>query len=141
MPITTISIGPDERDKILSFTEGHFGDLKATEIGPAKLTRTIAALSNAEGGEIYIGIAEDRAARTRRWRGFSSPEDANAHLQVFEPLFPLGEGYSYTFLESAGDPGVVLKVDVGKSRDVKVASDGKVYIRRGAQNLAVEDEA
>jgi ATP-dependent DNA helicase RecG len=32
----------------------------------------------------------------------------------------------------------VLKIDVGKSRDVKIASDGKVYVRRGAQNLPVE---
>jgi ATP-dependent DNA helicase RecG len=139
MAITTVAIGSEERSKILALQEGHFGDLKAIEIGPAKLTRTVAALSNAEGGEVYVGIAEE-SARTRHWRGFPTPEDANAHLQVFEPLFPLGEGYSYTFLESPGDSGVVLKVDVGKSRDVKVASDGKVYIRRGAQNLPVEDE-
>lgn len=140
MSIATVSITPEERDKVLAFSEGHFGDLKATEIGPAKLTRTIAALSNAEGGEIFIGIAEDVASQTRAWRGFLSPEKANAHLQVFEPLFPLGDGYSYTFLESPGDAGVVLKVDVAKSRDVKVASDGVVYVRRGAQNLPVQDE-
>jgi ATP-dependent DNA helicase RecG len=139
--ITIVTITPDERDKILAFSEGHFGDLKAIEIGPAKLTRTIAALSNAEGGEIYVGVAEQLPAKTRTWRGFAAVEDANAHLQVFEPLFPLGDGYAYTFLESPGYPGLVLKVDVGKSRDVKTASDGVVYVRRGAQNLPVKDEA
>lgn len=140
LAIKTVTITPEERDKILAFAEGHFGDLKAVEIGPAKLTRTIAALSNAEGGEIYVGIAEDLLTRTRTWRGFPAAEDANAHLQVFEPLFPLGDGYAYTFLESPTDPGLVLKVDVAKSKDVKTASDGVVYVRRGAQNLPVKDE-
>ncbi|MGN6187142.1 MAG: ATP-binding protein [Thermoanaerobaculia bacterium] len=140
MTIQTVAIGYDEYQKILQLQEGHFGDLKAIDITPGKLTRTIAALSNAEGGEVYVGIDEDRVRRTRIWRGFRDVEGANAHLQVFEPLFPLGDGYSYTFLESLGEPGLVLKIDVSKSRDVKVASDTKVYVRRGAQNLPVEDE-
>jgi ATP-dependent DNA helicase RecG len=140
MSVDTITITSEERDRILAFSEGHFGDLKAMEIGPAKLTKTIAALSNAEGGEVYVGIAEDRTTGSRAWRGFATAEGANAHLQVFESLFPLGEGYSYMFLASPGDPGVVLKVEVGKSRDVKVASDGVVYVRRGAQNLPLEGE-
>jgi ATP-dependent DNA helicase RecG len=140
MPIPIIDISQMERDKILELRETHFCDLKATLIKPAKLTRTIAALSNAEGGEVYIGVEEDKATRTNTWVGFNVPEDANAHLQVFESLFPLGEGYSYTFLRSAGNPGYVLKVDVSKSREVKSASDGKVFLRRGAQNLPVEAE-
>ena len=142
MPIPIIDISQMERDKILALRETHFCDLKATPIKPAKLTRTIAALSNAEGGEVYIGVEEDKASRANTWVGFNVPEDANAHLQVFESLFPLGEGYSYTFLRSAGDPGYVLQVDVSKSREVKSASDGKVFLRRGAQNLPVDsDEA
>jgi ATP-dependent DNA helicase RecG len=136
--IPVIDVSEAERDKIVSLQEGHFCDLKATPIQPAKLTRTIAALSNAEGGEVYVGIEEDRSTRATTWAGFNVPEDANGHLQAFEGLFPLGEGYSYTFLRSAADSGLILKVDVGKSRDVKVASDGKVYVRRGAQNLPVD---
>jgi ATP-dependent DNA helicase RecG len=136
IPVTTISKA--ERGKILCLAEGHFCDFKSLAIRPAKLTRTIAALSNAEGGEIYVGIDQDNTSGRTTWAGFGTPEDANGHLQAFETLFPLGEGYSYTFLESSGDPGLVLKIDVGKSRDVKIASDGKVYVRRGAQNLPVE---
>ncbi len=67
-------------------------------------------------------------------------QDANGHLQAFESLFPLGDGYSYSFLRSATYPGLVLKIDISKSRDVKVASDGKVLIRRGAQNLPVDSD-
>jgi ATP-dependent DNA helicase RecG len=137
MTIQVTDISGMERDKILALQENHFCDFKSTAIGPAKLTRTIAALSNAEGGEVYIGIDQNKTTGETTWVGFNAPEDANGHLQAFEPLFPLGEGYAYTFLHSLEDGGLVLKVDVGKSRDVKVASDGKVYVRRGAQNLPV----
>lgn len=38
--------------------------------------------------------------------------------------------------------GFVLKVEIRKSKDIKPTSDGKVYVRRGAQNLPVgTDEA
>ena len=140
MSIATHSITNEERLKILSFTEGHFGDLKAIEITPGKLTRTISALSNAEGGEIYIGIAENNVTGERLWKGFFDPEQANAHLQVFETLFPLGDGFSYCFLSSSVDSGLVLKIDISKNRSVKLASDGKVYVRRGAQNLSIDDD-
>lgn len=142
MSIPIVEISQVERDKILALRESHFCDLKAVLIKPAKLTRAIAALSNAEGGELYVGIEENKDTRANTWAGFNVPEDANGHLQAFESLFPLGDGYSYAFLRSATDPGLVLKIDISKSREVKAASDGKVFVRRGAQNLPVDsDEA
>ena len=140
MPIPIITISQGERDKLLALREGHFCDVKAIAIKPAKLTRTIAALSNAEGGEVYVGLEENKTIRTILWSGFNVAEDANGHLQAFEPLFPLGHGYSYSFLRSPGDKGLVLKIDVEKNRDVKSASDRKVYIRRGAMNLPVDTD-
>src|ERR1019366_4778232 len=141
MPITVVEINADERNKILDVEETHFGDVKSKAISPAKLTKTIAAFSNAEGGELYIGIGQDRATpRQNFWDGFADLESANGHLQAFEGLFPLGDGYTYAFLRSVADSGLVLKVDVGKSRDVKKASDGRVYVRRGAQSLPIETE-
>ena len=142
MPIPVHALTQAERDKLLSFQEGHFGDLKGARIAPSKLTNTIAAFSNAEGGELYLGIEQDLAIGTVSWKGFKDQEAANAHIQVFEDLFPLGDGYTYTFLASPSDPGLVLKIDIAKSRDIKKASDGVVYLRRGAQNLRVTaDEA
>jgi ATP-dependent DNA helicase RecG len=140
MPIKVVDISSTECDKLLGLHEGHFCELKATEVAPSKLTRTLAALSNAEGGEVYIGVKEDKTTRTNLWVGFRVPEDANGHIQTFEDLFPLGEGYSYAFLKSGKHPGLVLKVEVSKSRDVKYASDGKVYLRRSAQNLPINGE-
>jgi ATP-dependent DNA helicase RecG len=138
VPVPIVDITSAERDKILGLRESHFCDLKGIAIQPAKLTRTISALSNAEGGEVYVGIDEDKETRRNNWNGFNVPEDANGHLQALEALFPLGDGYGYSFLRSAGERGVLLKVDVSKNRDVKSASEGKVFVRRGAQNLPVD---
>lgn len=115
-----------ELQKILSVEEGHFSDLKAVDISPGKLTNTLSAFANAEGGELYIGIDEDKQAQKRFWRGFANSEAANGHIQIFEQLFPLGQDYSYDFLRSPGENGLILKVEVRKTREIKQASNDKV---------------
>src|SRR5690606_33775099 len=84
MPIETTAVTPDQVRRILAREEGHFFDLKAIEIAPSKLTKTIAAFANASGGELYIGVAEvtTSGVKSRAWRGFADMEAANAHLQV-----------------------------------------------------------
>ncbi|MEL0583572.1 MAG: ATP-binding protein [Candidatus Thiodiazotropha sp. (ex. Lucinoma kazani)] len=138
--ISIVNISDHELSKLLQMVEGHFCDLKAIEIAPAKLTRTISAFSNSEGGEVFIGIDEDNETDTRTWRGFETPETANGHIQTFEQLFPLGADYSYDFLANESAPGYVLKVQVAKTREIKTASNGKVYARRSAQNLPIENQ-
>jgi len=89
MPIPVSQITDKQLQEVLSYIEGHFLDLKAKEIKPSKLTKSISAFANADGGELYIGIAENTALPfPHKWDGFAKPEDANAHLQVFEKLFP-----------------------------------------------------
>lgn len=129
-----------EVQKLLGCSEGHFLDLKSREIKPSKLSRTMSAFANAEGGELFIGIIEDKTQNLRTWDGFQNEEAANAHIQIFDELFPLGADSIITFLSADGLPGLVLKTEVPKSREIKRASDGKVYARRGAQNLPVETE-
>lgn len=138
--ISTIEVTDIEKNKILQLEENHFCDLKRIDIQPAKLTRSISAFSNAEGGELFVGIDEEREKGTRTWRGFGEPEDANGFIQIFEELFPLGGDYSYDFLKSASGQGLVLRIDVKKTRDIKKASNGEVYVRRGAQNLPIDNE-
>src|SRR5262249_9116613 len=99
MPIETHEINDKQLERILTEVEGHFIDLKRKEIKPSKLTETISAFANADGGELFIGIAESGLPLVpHTWDGFGDPEDANAHLQVFEQLFPLGGDYRYDFL-------------------------------------------
>jgi ATP-dependent DNA helicase RecG len=137
MTIASVWITPDQSRRVLAAEEGHFLDLKAIDIAPGKLTRTISAFANASGGELYVGIDEREinGSKVRAWRGFADEEAANAHLQVFEQLFPLGTYYSYNFLTSDAGPGVVLQVAVNKTREITKAHDAVAYVRRGAQNL------
>ncbi len=134
--ITKTAVSNLEKEKLFAIEEGHFSDLKAIEVSPRKLSKAISAFANAEGGELFIGIDDT----PRLWRGFNSVEAANAHLQVFEEHFPLGNDYRYEFLINQEEEGLVLKIEISKTRDLKKASDGKVYIRRGAQSLPVQDE-
>ena len=139
MSIAVIPITNEQAGRILTLEESHFLDLKSLDIAPAKLTRTIAALSNASGGELYVGIDEQTVdgVKRRSWRGFSDTEAANAHIQVFDQLFPLGQYFSYVFLSSSIGSGLVLQVSVNKTKEITKASNGIVYLRRGAQNLPV----
>jgi len=136
--IQACDITDKQLEQILSYTEGHFVDLKAKEIKPSKLTKTISAFANADGGELYIGIVETPIGVPHKWEGFADPEDGNAHLQVFETLFPLGEDYLYGFLRHARQPGYVLQIIVKKTKGIVRANDRIPYIRRGAQNLPVD---
>lgn len=47
----------------------------------------------------------------------------------------LGTDVEYEFLRSAGNEGLVLHIIVHKSRELRGASNGTIYARRGAQNL------
>jgi ATP-dependent DNA helicase RecG len=136
MTFQTIDISREQESQVASTEEGHFLDLKAIEITPAKLSRTIAAFANADGGEVYIGIDEETRSRSRSVRGYSKIEDFNGHLQIFEGLFPSGERFSYEFLRSSS--GFLMHVTVQKTQDIKTASDGIIYLRRGAQNIPVK---
>lgn len=71
------------------------------------------------------------------WDGFDSFEDANAIIQIVNQLFPLGGGCRCEFIEHPNCKGRVLLLEVQKSADIKAATNGTVYIRRGAQNLPV----
>lgn len=139
MSIRTISFPYAQRVKLLTSHEGHFLDFKSIDIAPAKLTRHICAFANADGGELYVGIDENNSKDTRKWRGFKTTEEANGLLQIFEKLFPLGQDFSYEFLSSSKD-GLVLRIEIRKTSDVKYTSDNKVYIRRGAQSLPIATE-
>lgn len=138
--ISIVRLTSQESMKILSLEEGHFVDLKSIEVSPAKLTKSLSAFANAEGGELFVGIDEDLRQGKRTWRGFERVEDANGFIQCFETLFPLGVECNFGFLESSIGPGLILKVEIRKPMDVKLASDGKAYLRRAAQSLPVVGE-
>lgn len=143
MGFEIIEVDELAREQVLAIEESHFADLKARAIQPAKLTKSLSAFANAEGGELFIGVEENGPTARRVWRGFVNVEAANGHIQALEATFPLGDFVDYQFLRVQGalQDGLVLKVSVMKTPDVRAASDGAVYVRRGAQCLPVTGAA
>lgn len=137
MAVGISEITKDQSQRILTLDEGHFQDLKGLDIKPASLTKSLSAFANADGGELFIGIDENKAAGVRTWRGFADEEAVNGHLQAFEGLFPLGGDFDYEFLQAEAETTLVLHATIRKTKDIKRASDGTPYLRRGAQNLPV----
>lgn len=137
MTINTVAVSDEDVAKALRIQEGHFVDVKGTGVTPGKLTRSLSAFANADGGELFVGIAEGTTGQPHRWEGFGDVEDANGHIQAFESVFPLGGDHRYEFLSSESQRGLILHIEIDKSASIKKASDDKVYKRRGAQNLPV----
>ena len=120
--------------------EDHFFDRKAVEIKGAKLQKVVVAFANADGGETFIGIADekDEPDPSKRWRGSQNIEDYNHHIQALttvQPALPM----DITFLKAVDKPHYVLRIQVEKSQSVHKTSDGTVYVRNGAQSLPVSD--
>lgn len=133
----TITITSAEVEKLYTVTEGHFLDFKGKAIAPGKLTRTISAFANSDGGELFVGIEEPSSGGPKTWNGFESVEAANGLIQAVTSVLPLGQGCRMTFVGSDGRTGILLQIEVLKSRDIVKTTSGDVYIRRGAQNLPV----
>lgn len=131
--MTTNHLNADEADSLLDSQENHFRDFKDTRISPAKLTHSVSAFANSDGGELYIGISQ--VEQRFVWAGFETIEDANGHLQIFEKLFPLGQFFRYEFLTADRGLGNVLFVQILKTPNILKASDSIAYLRRGAQNI------
>lgn len=136
--VESVEVQEEQLQKLLSRKEGHFLDFKSREIAPGKLTKSLSAFCNADGGDLYLGISEKDKQFT--WTGFGDMEDANAHLQAFELVSPFGEDITGEFLTVSGRSGYVLHVNARKSRFMRTASDGIIYRRVGAQSLPVTSD-
>src|SRR6266568_2528676 len=118
MAITVEQLTVKQAAKIIATEENQFGDVKRVQIAPAQLSKAISAFANTDGGDLYIGISEDGAAKTRGWNGFIDQEAANGHLQLFERLFPLGRDFQYEFLRVDSLPGLVLHVQINRTHAI-----------------------
>jgi ATP-dependent DNA helicase RecG len=136
--VEVIEINAIQGDQILKLEEGHFSDVKSIDVKPAALTKVLSAFANADGGELYLGIAEETRSGNRTWMGFENPEAANGHLQAFQEVFPLGEEAYYSFIREKNQNGLLLKIEIQKSKSIKTASNKIPYIRFGAQSLPVD---
>lgn len=140
MAIEIICVNEQQAKLVEQIAEGQFSEIKSKDISPGKLTKAIAAFSNTDGGDLYVGIREDilgGGIKQREWSGFQDMEAANGHLQTFERFFPLGTGFQYEFLKCDTRPGLVLHAQVSRTHAISKADDGVAYIRRGAASYPV----
>lgn len=119
---------------LLAENEGQRLDFKSRRISPAKLSKTLAAFANSDGGDVYIGIEDNKT-----WDGFSKLEDANAIADVISKIFPLGDYARPVFVSCEGLKGLVLKIEISRTQDIKRDTQNDIYIRFGAQNLLKTD--
>jgi ATP-dependent DNA helicase RecG len=138
--LRTITISETEFKEIANRDESHFFDLKEMTVGGKSIQKIGVAFSNADGGELLIGIKDKKAGGKveQRWEGITDIEQLNSHLQVlFEVKPPRDIRYELLRRESAD--GYALRVLIEKGTQVCATADGTVYVRQGAQSLPVKD--
>jgi ATP-dependent DNA helicase RecG len=135
---TAIEIDEGQADLLTQIEEGQYSEVKSIAIAPSKLSHTISAFANTDGGDLYIGISEKVLGgytKRREWKGFTDVEAANGHLQAFERVFPLGRDFQYEFLRCSKRLGLVLHMQVSRTQTIALSTEARAYIRRGAMNL------
>lgn len=134
------TVNQGEIDAILLLQESWLLDKKGKEIKPAKLSKTISAFANTNGGDIYLGVSHAEDKSIYYWDGFRSEEDMNQHIEVITSMFDSFEDYSMEIYQSISDNTFVLHIIVHKTQKIVYASDGKAYLRHGVQNLPCDND-
>ena len=136
----TISISDAEYAQIANRDESHFFDIKSQDVSGKAVQKIAAALSNADGGELIIGIKDKKTGLPLkdRWEGIADIEKLNGHLQALFEVKPALD-IKYEFLKHEKAEGYALRVLVEKGTQVCATADGTIYLRQGAQSLTVRD--
>ncbi|MGV3726257.1 ATP-binding protein [Hydrogenophaga sp.] len=140
MSYPVYEVDDEQANAIINKEEDYLNDVKAIEIKPAKLSETVSAFSNAIGGDIYIGVDEDKTNQTRSWRGFNTPEDANAVAQVLLECHNLGNHLAFEFLTCKSYTGYLLHITVKKVKEIVKSTSGDVYLRVNAGKIKLDTQ-
>lgn len=118
-------------------------DFKRGDILPGKLQESVIAFANADGGELFVGIANDRTLPpAHRIHGFANEEVANNHVAIPERMIDpalLGVTMEFLCLPSKTSE-LVLHFIIPKSEKIHYTSSGECYKRKGAQNLRIREK-
>lgn len=135
MRYTKRELSPSEVINIVEQPEDWFLDKKAKDIKPAKLSKTISAFANTNGGDIYLGISHQEDKNLYSWDGFSVEEDTNPYITLLDDIMPTYEDFVIESFTCPNCDSVVLHLIIHKTQTIIYASDGKAYVRHGVQNL------
>jgi ATP-dependent DNA helicase RecG len=78
------ALNKDEAIVLICRSENHFLDKKSCRVSGASLQKLVVALGNADGGDVLIGIEDDKVDESpeKRRRGLDSIEEFNGHLHA-----------------------------------------------------------
>lgn len=138
MTYPVYKVDAEQAARIINTEENYLNDVKAIEIKPAKLSDTVSAFANFMGGDMYIGIDEDKQTKSRSWRGFDSPEDANSIVHVLVQCHNLGNHLSFEYLQCDSHPGYVFHITIKKVKEIVKSSSGDIYLRANAGKIKID---
>jgi len=138
--LKTTTISNDDYEQIANRDESHFFDMKAHAVSGRSVQKITAAFSNADGGELIIGIRDKGTGLSvdDRWEGIEDIEQLNGHIQALFEVKPALD-VRYEFLKRDGIAGYALRAMVEKGTQVCSTADGTIYVRKGAQSLPVRE--
>ncbi|EKF9639260.1 RNA-binding domain-containing protein [Vibrio cholerae] len=119
--------------------EDHFFDRKAYGLKGDKIQKIAVAFANADGGEILIGIADDKdeVNPLKRWQGREKTEEYNSVIQALSELVPSVD-FRFDFLTRVNESrDYVLRVKINKGLHVHETAAKKIFLRQGAQSMPV----
>ena len=138
--VSSIEIDETEAISIIHKEESHFLDFTQKEGDGRTIQKKATSFANSDGGEIFIGIVDEKErvenSLQGRWKGFENQEEANQLIfNILKNIKPQIPNINLEFLsiKKKSNLGKVLKVFIEKSPDVHLTSDGKVWVRQGAQ--------
>jgi len=133
-------IKEEEFYTIINQKEGDFLDFKGKDVSGTGLQETIVSLANADGGDIYIGIKDEKEAiGENRLYGFENIEKANELLaNCFHLIKPslLEAKHEFLFYKQ----NYILSLLIPTKDVVYRTSANKVFLRKGAQDLCLSEE-
>lgn len=138
MQYHTKTLSEKEVLKLFDIEEDHFNDYKSKDISGKGFSKIISAFGNASGGEIYLGIREEKDTKIKHWEGFPDIESSNNFLQILDSLPQVEDFYDIDYLKHPTLNTYVLKVSIFKTQSIVYTTDKKVFIRKGAQSLPVD---
>lgn len=135
----TRNANKNESTTLLEKKENHFLDFKSRDITPSKLQESFVAFANSDGGDLYVGI-EDEKNCINRIKGFDKPEDANDVISVLlEQTSPAVENVDIEFIYF-DSKGYVLHFSIPKSPKVHYTTQGRCFIRVNASKREIKGE-
>lgn len=136
----TVVLSDPDFCAIVERDESHFFDVKQSGVSGRALQRSAVAFSNADGGELIIGVKDKKAEANPddRWEGIADIEQLNGHLQALFEVEPALD-IQYEFLKRESASGYALRILIEKAVHVCATAEGKIFLRQGAQSLPVKD--